>query len=141
MLLKRVKDFQEYLERQTAKEKDEVTQLNVEQNELEACEQQLLNTAEDDDDEDEDEQTRQNLSAQLRNLVQGPGSLTKSPEPMGPMNEELQIELEHMRGQQELHKQALEKRVSIWPKRKVLDSKRLGREFFIGTRVRSWLCN
>ncbi|MCP3682093.1 MAG: hypothetical protein GY861_05320 [bacterium] len=41
-----------------------MTQLNTEQNELDACEQQLLNTVKD-DDEDENEWTRQNLSAQL----------------------------------------------------------------------------
>ncbi len=85
-LLERVKDFQEYLEKRTAEERDEVTQLNAEQNELEAREQQLLNTVKD-DDEDENEQTRQNLSAQLRSSVQGQGSPTKSPVPTGPTNE------------------------------------------------------
>ncbi len=91
------------MEKQTAKERDKVKQLNAEQNELEAHEQRLLNTGED-DDEDENERTRQNLNAQLRNSAQGQGSPTKSPELMGLMNEQLKAKLEHMRSQQELNK-------------------------------------
>ncbi len=60
-------------------EKDEAKQLKVEQDELEAHEQQLLNLIEDDDDEndnEENEQTRQSLNEQLRNSTPGQVSPT-----------------------------------------------------------------
>ncbi len=50
-LMEWVRAFQEHLEKQKADEKKEVTQLNVEQNELDAREQQLLNAVEELDGE------------------------------------------------------------------------------------------
>ncbi len=107
-------------------------QLNEEQNELEAHEQQLLNTVED-DDEDEDEQTRQNLSAQLRCSAQGQGSPTKSPELTGPTNEQLKAELECMRLQQELDRQALKEANQHLAEEENARQGEAEREFIIGT--------
>ncbi len=101
MLLKRVKEFQVYLEEQLAGEKEEAKQLKVEQDELEAYEQQLLNTIEEDEDDDEEnEQTRQSLNEQLRNPMQGQGLPAGSPAltPTDLTNEQLKAELECVKG-------------------------------------------
>ncbi len=50
-----IKAFQDYLEQQKAEEKREVTQLNMEQNELDAHEQQLVNAVEESDRDEDDE--------------------------------------------------------------------------------------
>ncbi len=55
-LMEWIKAFQDYLEKQKMEEKREVTQLNVEQNELDMREQQLVNAGEESGgDEDENE--------------------------------------------------------------------------------------
>ncbi len=101
-LLERIKSFQDYLEKQTAEEKEEVIRLNAEQNELDVHEHQLLNAVED-DDEDENEWIRQNLSDSLaRSSAKGQESLTKGPVLTSPMNEQLRAELDRMWLQQEL---------------------------------------
>ncbi len=69
-LSERVKEFQLYLEKQVADEKNEAKQLRVEQDELKTLEQQLLSSAvENEDDDDENERTRQSLNDQLLNAT------------------------------------------------------------------------
>ncbi len=110
-LLDRVNEFQVYLEKRIAEEKDEAKQLKAEQDELEAHEQQLLNPAKDDDDGDNDEEnerTRQSLNDQLRNAALGQVSPTGSPMPTDPTNEQLKAELECVRSQRGADRQALD---------------------------------
>ncbi len=89
--------FQEYLETQESGEKDEARLLQMEQDELVAQEQQLLNAAEE-SDEDDDERTRQNLSELLENMPKH-GSMSPSEEiaSLDLTNEQLQAELDHIR--------------------------------------------
>ncbi len=103
-LLEWIIAFQEYLAKQEAAEKEEVTWLNVEQNKLDACEQQVLNAVEElDGEEEENEWTRQNLSDNLaKSSVQGQESLTKSPVPSNLTSEQLRAKLDRMRSQREL---------------------------------------
>ncbi len=84
-------------------------QLNVEQDELNACEQQMLNAVEELDGDDDDERTRQNLNDILaKNPTNGQVSPAKEPALPNPTNEQLQAKLDHMRTQWEVDRQALE---------------------------------
>ncbi len=140
-LLKRVKEFQEYLEKQLAEEKDEVTQLKAEQDELATHEQQLLSTIEDDEiDNKENERARQSLNDQLRNPMQGQGLLTRSPTLTltDPTNEQLKAELERVQSPGKSIDRHLRKQTNCWLKRRLCDKQKLETEFFIGMRMRSW---
>ncbi len=110
-LTERVNEFQLYLEKQVADEKNEAKQLRAEQDELKALEQQLQNLAAENEDDDEDERTRQSLNNQLLNATPGQRSPIESPvltQP-NPTNGQLKAELERVQLQGEADRQALEK--------------------------------
>ncbi len=76
-----------------------MTQLNTKQNELNAHEQQLLNTVEesDGDEDDENERTRQSLSFHLaKNPAGTQGSPARGSVLQNLMTEQLQAELDNM---------------------------------------------
>ncbi len=110
-LLEQVKDFQTYLEKQIAAEKNEAKQLRAEHDELKLLKQQILHSAgENEDGDEENGRARQSLNDQLLNPTLEQRSLIGSPvlTPPDPTNGQLKAELECVQLQLEADRQALE---------------------------------
>ncbi len=90
-------EFLEYLAMQDGEEKSEAKLLQMEQDELAAQEQQLLN-ANEELDEDDDEKMRQNLSELLEVNMPRQESVSPSEDAAPPdlMNEQLRAELDRV---------------------------------------------